>query len=69
VNTFSELESAYIKHFERETCRPIFAIGPVYLSGTSKQDVTERGHGKDLGVKPERLVSWLDGRPSFSVGL
>ncbi|XP_078175166.1 anthocyanin 3'-O-beta-glucosyltransferase-like [Carex rostrata] len=67
VNAFSELESEYIKHFERETGRPVFAVGPVCLSGTSKQDVAERGRGKNLVAESERLLTWLDGRPSFSV--
>ncbi|KAF3328663.1 scopoletin glucosyltransferase-like protein [Carex littledalei] len=67
VNTFYELESPYIKHCERVTGKPVFHIGPVCLSGVSKEEIAERGHGKELAAVSERLLRWLDGRPAFSV--
>jgi UDP-glucoronosyl and UDP-glucosyl transferase len=67
INTFSELESTYIEHCERETGKPVFHIGPVCLAGLSKEDIAERGHGKELTAESERLLRWLDGKPAFSV--
>ncbi|KAJ3702802.1 hypothetical protein LUZ61_006507 [Rhynchospora tenuis] len=67
VNTFYELESTYIKHCEKDTGQPIFHVGPVCLGGVSKEDLGERGRGKELAAESERLLRWLDGRPAHSV--
>ncbi|KAJ3674433.1 hypothetical protein LUZ60_005049 [Juncus effusus] len=67
ANTFGELESQYIKHFERETNKPVFAIGPVCLSSTKEDEIIERGRSKELTGDYERILKWLDEKTSQSV--
>jgi hypothetical protein len=67
INSFSELESTYIEHCERESGKPVFHIGSVCLAGVSKEDIAERGHVKELtdesemldGSMANRLFQWF----------
>ncbi|KAL5567194.1 hypothetical protein UlMin_030358 [Ulmus minor] len=54
-NTVEELDKTGLDHFRRKIGRKIWAIGPVLRSG------------KEVGIKSEMCLKWLDSKPAKSV--
>ncbi|XP_038989977.1 scopoletin glucosyltransferase-like [Phoenix dactylifera] len=67
VNTFPELEPGYLEHYERETGKRVFAVGPVSLCNRAAADAAERGRGAAAAVEAARILTWLDSKPAGSV--
>uniref|UniRef100_A0A0E0KAF2 Glycosyltransferase n=1 Tax=Oryza punctata TaxID=4537 RepID=A0A0E0KAF2_ORYPU len=69
VNSFADLEQKYIEHYEKETGRPVFAVGPVCLVNGDGDDVLERGRGGEACAATDaaRALAWLDAKPARSV--
>ncbi|KAK1652133.1 hypothetical protein QYE76_069938 [Lolium multiflorum] len=69
VNSFAGLEERYMEHYEKDTGKPVFAVGPVCLVNGDGDDVLERGRGGDTGAAAEaaRVLEWLDRKPARSV--
>lgn len=69
VNSFADLESRYIKHYEKVTGKPAFAVGPVCLVNGDGNDSLERGRGGEAAAAAEaaRVLQWLDTKPARSV--
>ncbi|PNT77905.1 hypothetical protein BRADI_1g70260v3 [Brachypodium distachyon] len=65
VNSFSGLEERYVAHYERETRKPVFAVGPVCLINSDGDDALDRGGRR--GEAAARVLRWLDGKPARSV--
>ncbi|KAL6867347.1 hypothetical protein ACP4OV_015371 [Aristida adscensionis] len=69
VNTYADLERRYVEHYERDTGKPVFAVGPVCLVNADGEDTLERGRGGEAGAAAEaaRVMAWLDAKPAGSV--
>uniref|UniRef100_A0A0D9VR48 Glycosyltransferase n=1 Tax=Leersia perrieri TaxID=77586 RepID=A0A0D9VR48_9ORYZ len=67
VNSFDGLERDYVEHYERETGKPVFAVGPVCLVNGDGDDVLQRGRGADDTDAARRVLAWLDTKPARSV--
>ncbi|KAF0910865.1 hypothetical protein E2562_004824 [Oryza meyeriana var. granulata] len=69
VNSFADLEQKYIGHYEKETGKPVFAVGPVCLVNGDGDDVLERGRGGEACAATDaaRVLTWLDTKPARSV--
>ncbi|BAS82924.1 UDP-glucose flavonoid 3-O-glucosyltransferase 7 [Oryza sativa Japonica Group] len=69
VNSFADLEQRYIEHYEKETGKPVFAVGPVCLVNGDGDDVMERGRGGEpcAATDAARALAWLDAKPARSV--
>ncbi|KAG1366794.1 putative Scopoletin glucosyltransferase [Cocos nucifera] len=67
VNTFPELEPGYLEHYERETGKRVFAVGPVSLCNRVAADAAERGRGAAAAGEAARILTWLDSKPAGSV--
>ncbi|KAK6646157.1 hypothetical protein PHAVU_L011543 [Phaseolus vulgaris] len=59
-NTVDEFDSVGLGYFKRKLNRPVWAIGPILLSGTGSR-------GKGGGINPKLCAEWLDAKPSKSV--
>lgn len=69
VNSFADLEQRYIEHYEKDTGKPVFAVGPVCLVNGDGDDALERGRGGDSSTAAEaaRVLRWLNTKPARSV--
>ncbi|KAL6649459.1 hypothetical protein ACP70R_013683 [Stipagrostis hirtigluma subsp. patula] len=69
VNSFAYLERRYMEHYEKDTGKPVFAVGPVCLVNGDGDDTLERGRGGEAGAAAEaaRVLRWLDTKPARSV--
>ncbi|EER95292.1 UDP-glucose flavonoid 3-O-glucosyltransferase 7 [Sorghum bicolor] len=69
VNSFADLEQRYIEHYEKDTGKPVFAVGPVCLVNGNGDDTLERGRGgeAETAVEAARVLRWLDTKPARSV--
>ncbi|KAL5218788.1 hypothetical protein ABZP36_019472 [Zizania latifolia] len=69
VNSFADLEQRYIELYEKETGKPVFAVGPVCLVNSDGDDTMERGRGGEACAAAEaaRVLTWLDTKPARSV--
>ncbi|XP_040378387.1 scopoletin glucosyltransferase-like [Oryza brachyantha] len=69
VNSFADLEQRYIEHYEKDTGKPVFAVGPVCLVNGDGDDVLERGRGGEACAATDaaRVLTWLDTKPARSV--
>ncbi|XP_058070175.1 scopoletin glucosyltransferase-like [Magnolia sinica] len=65
MNTFYELEPAYVEHYKMELGRKAWNVGPVSLCNRNTVDVAERG--KKACIGPDDCLKWLDGNTSASV--
>nr|UXM20150.1 O-glycosyltransferase [Astragalus mongholicus] len=65
VNSFVEIESEYVEHYERTTGHKAWHLGPASLVHASNQQKSERGH---ISVVSENdCVSWLNSKQPNSV--
>ncbi|KFK36552.1 hypothetical protein AALP_AA4G138500 [Arabis alpina] len=65
VNTFLELESAYVKDYKEAWAGKVWSIGPVSLCNKVGADKAERGNKAAIGQ--EECFKWLDSKEEGSV--
>ncbi|XP_059646801.1 UDP-glycosyltransferase 73E1-like [Cornus florida] len=65
VNTFEELEPAYIEEFRKVRGCKVWCIGPVSLCNKENVDRIERGN--KTSIDENQLVKWLDSKEPSSV--
>ncbi|KAE8717893.1 UDP-glycosyltransferase 73C2 [Hibiscus syriacus] len=63
INTFKELESAYVEEYQKE--RKAWCIGPVSLSHKDELDKAERGN--KASMDEQQCLKWLDSQEPDSV--
>ncbi|ESQ52305.1 hypothetical protein EUTSA_v10016558mg [Eutrema salsugineum] len=65
VNTFQELEPAYVKDFKEARSGKAWSIGPVALCNKVGADKAERGNKSD--IDQNECLKWLDSKEEGSV--
>ncbi|KAG5404348.1 hypothetical protein IGI04_010467 [Brassica rapa subsp. trilocularis] len=65
VNTFQELEPAYVKDYKEARSGKAWAIGPVSLCNKVGEDKAERGNKSD--IDKDECLKWLDSKEHGSV--
>ncbi|XP_050210095.1 abscisate beta-glucosyltransferase-like [Mercurialis annua] len=65
VNSFYELEPAYVEFFRKEMGNNAWLVGPVSLCNRNIQDKAERG--QKTTMDEQTILSWLDGKEHNSV--
>ncbi|KAJ9695289.1 hypothetical protein PVL29_010664 [Vitis rotundifolia] len=65
VNTFEELEPAYVKEFRKVRGDKVWCVGPVSLCHKENKDKAERG--KKASVDEKQCFNWLDSKEPSSV--
>ncbi|XP_022763420.1 abscisate beta-glucosyltransferase-like [Durio zibethinus] len=65
VNSFYELEPAYVEYFKKELGNKAWLIGPVSLYNRNIADKAERG--KKGSIDEQSILSWLDSKEPHSV--
>ncbi|KAJ4906989.1 UDP-glycosyltransferase 73C5 [Raphanus sativus] len=65
VNTFQELEPAYVKDYKEARSGKAWAIGPVSLCNKVGEDKAERGNKSD--IDKDECLKWLDSKEQGSV--
>lgn len=65
VNTFYELEPAYVRHYRETKDKKVWHIGPVSLINKSDVDKTHRG--QEISSNPQDCLSWLNSKEPNSV--
>ncbi|VVB02388.1 unnamed protein product [Arabis nemorensis] len=65
VNSFEELEPAYIKDYKEARSGKVWSIGPVSLCNKVGADKAERGNKSD--IDKEECLKWLDSKEPASV--
>ncbi|KAJ8754045.1 hypothetical protein K2173_001943 [Erythroxylum novogranatense] len=65
VNTFEELESAYVNDFRMVTGRKVWCVGPVSLCNTDNFDKFQRGNKSS--VDENECLNWLNSQETRSV--
>ncbi|CAI8614705.1 unnamed protein product [Vicia faba] len=68
VNSFEELESAFVKDYKKVYNDKVWCIGPVSLSNTDSLDKVQRGHNNmNVSVDEWIHLKWLDSQKQESV--
>lgn len=62
VNTFQELEKAYVDEFQKVKGGKVWSIGPLSLIGSNNNSASDSGR-----AEREKCLRWLDGRNPDSV--
>ncbi|KAL0740361.1 hypothetical protein Bca4012_081874 [Brassica carinata] len=65
VNTFQDLESAYVKDYKEARAGKVWSIGPVSLCNKVGVDKAQRGN--QAAVDQDECLKWLDSREKRSV--
>ncbi|KAL5705632.1 hypothetical protein ACHQM5_023911 [Ranunculus cassubicifolius] len=65
VNSFYELEPAYVEYYIKDMGRKAWNIGPVSLSNRSTSSKADRG--KKASISEHQCLSWLDSKQANSV--
>ncbi|RZR79174.1 hypothetical protein BHM03_00004806 [Ensete ventricosum] len=65
INSFRELEAAYIDSYQKAMEKKVWAIGPVCLSNDETGDKVARGN--NMNVDENHVRNWLDARETGSV--
>ncbi|KAL1190745.1 UDP-glycosyltransferase 73C4 [Cardamine amara subsp. amara] len=65
VNTFQELEPAYVKDYKEARAGKVWAIGPVSLCNKVEADKAERGN--KAAIDQDECLKWLDSKEEGSV--
>nr|AVW82172.1 UDP-glucosyltransferase UGT73C27 [Barbarea vulgaris subsp. arcuata] len=65
VNTFQELEPAYIKDYKEAKAGKVWSIGPVSLCNKIGADKAERGN--KAAIEQDECLKWLDSKEEGSV--
>ncbi|CAL9202096.1 unnamed protein product, partial [Musa hybrid cultivar] len=65
INSFRELEAAYIDSYQKALEKKVWAVGPVCLSNNETGDEVARGN--NTNVDENQLRNWLDAKETGSV--
>nr|VDD15200.1 unnamed protein product [Brassica oleracea] len=65
INTFQELESAYVKDYKEARAGKVWSIGPVSLCNEVGVDKAKRG--KQAAIDQDECLKWLDSKEKRSV--
>ncbi|KAB1221197.1 UDP-glycosyltransferase 73C3 [Morella rubra] len=65
VNSYDELELAYLQEYRKRTGKKVWCIGPVSLCNKDNSDKAERG--KKASIDENQCLKWLDSCPPGSV--
>ncbi|KAF5932406.1 hypothetical protein HYC85_028577 [Camellia sinensis] len=65
ANTFEELESEYVKEYQKAKGNKVWCIGPVLLCNKDKLDKVERG--TKFAIDTHHCLNWLDWQQSRTV--
>ncbi|KAG7638746.1 UDP-glycosyltransferase 73C2 [Arabidopsis thaliana] len=65
VNTFQDLESAYVKNYTEARAGKVWSIGPVSLCNKVGEDKAERGN--KAAIDQDECIKWLDSEDVESV--
>ncbi|EOA26965.1 hypothetical protein CARUB_v10023061mg [Capsella rubella] len=65
VNTFDELEPAYVKDYKEAMAGKVWSIGPVSLCNKVGEDKAERGNRAD--IDQDECLKWLESKEEGSV--
>ncbi|KAG7638747.1 putative cis-zeatin O-beta-D-glucosyltransferase [Arabidopsis thaliana] len=65
VNTFQELEPAYVKDYTKARAGKVWSIGPVSLCNKAGADKAERGN--QAAIDQDECLQWLDSKEDGSV--
>ncbi|XP_065872042.1 abscisate beta-glucosyltransferase-like [Euphorbia lathyris] len=65
INSFHELEPAYVDYLQTELGNKVWLVGPVSLYNRNVEDKAERG--QKTSVNEQIILNWLDGKKSGSV--
>ncbi|XP_019058656.1 PREDICTED: UDP-glycosyltransferase 73C1-like [Tarenaya hassleriana] len=65
VNTFQELEPAYLREYGKARASKVWAVGPVSLCNKLGLDKAERGN--NAAIDQDKCLKWLDSREPDSV--
>uniref|UniRef100_A0A1J3K4G5 UDP-glycosyltransferase 73C2 n=2 Tax=Noccaea caerulescens TaxID=107243 RepID=A0A1J3K4G5_NOCCA len=65
VNTFQDLESAYLKDYKEARAGKVWSIGPVSLCNKMGTDIAERGN--KAAIDQDECLKWLDSKDKRSV--
>ncbi|KAH0886943.1 LOW QUALITY PROTEIN: hypothetical protein HID58_063039 [Brassica napus] len=65
INTFQELESAYVKDYKEARAGKVWSIGPVSLCNKVGVDKAQRG--KQAAIDQDECLKWLDSKEKRSV--
>ncbi|RWW45858.1 hypothetical protein BHE74_00048264, partial [Ensete ventricosum] len=65
INSFRELEAAYIDGYQKALGKKVWAIGPVCLSNKEAGDKVTRGN--KMNVDENHIRNWLDAKEAGSV--
>ncbi|KAF3580021.1 hypothetical protein DY000_02035452 [Brassica cretica] len=65
VNTFEELEPAYVRDYKKVKAGKVWSVGPVSLCNKEGVDQAERGN--KAAIDQEECVKWLDSKEKRSV--
>ncbi|GAV66017.1 UDPGT domain-containing protein [Cephalotus follicularis] len=65
VNTFEELEPAYIEQFRKARGGKVWCIGPVSLC--NKEDIDKAERGSKASIDENQCLKWLDSQETGSV--
>jgi UDP-glucosyl transferase 73C len=66
VNSFEELESAYVEEYQRVTGHKVWCVGPVSLVNKDDLEKTQRGSKNPID-DGNQYLQWLDSWPEKSV--
>ncbi|XP_022762349.1 scopoletin glucosyltransferase-like [Durio zibethinus] len=65
MNSFQELEPAYVEHYRKVMGRKTWCIGPLSLCNRNTEDKSQRGN--TASIDPVECFSWLDSKKHNSV--
>ncbi|KAL6133167.1 hypothetical protein ACLB2K_065404 [Fragaria x ananassa] len=65
INTFEELEQAYVEDYKKARNGKVWCVGPVSLCNKDDLDKAQRGH--KASVDEQHCLNWLDSQQSGSV--
>ncbi|XVE66804.1 hypothetical protein DITRI_Ditri08aG0108800 [Diplodiscus trichospermus] len=65
VNSFYELEPAYVEYYKKELGKKVWLVGTVSLYNRNFADKAERG--KRATIDEQNILSWLDSKDPHSV--
>ncbi|KAL8541457.1 hypothetical protein ACS0TY_002647 [Phlomoides rotata] len=65
VNSFYELEPAYVRYYRETRGKKVWHVGPVSLINKSDEDKTHRG--QEISSNSQDCLSWLDSKEPNSV--
>ncbi|GMI83677.1 UDP-glucosyl transferase 73B3 [Hibiscus trionum] len=67
MNSFQELEPAYVEHYRKTLGRKSWHIGPLSLCNKNREDKSERGNANVSSIDRVECLRWLDLKKQNSV--